>query len=136
MSDSPLFGTEALSAIAAGVPVLVSRYSGIARLLQKMAEDEPIVYGIKSQSTTDVWKDKILERLLRPEESQRSAERLREQLLLETNIMETHLEFINTIASKLLFRVIIYHGDIGSSLINLFSYHHHILQNRRCMSGW
>ena len=38
-SDSPLFGTETLAAIAAGVPILVSRYSGIARLLQKMAED-------------------------------------------------------------------------------------------------
>ena len=68
-SDSPLFGTEALAAIAAGVPVLVSRYSGIARLLQKMAEDEPVVYGIKSQSATELWRDKFLERLLRPEES-------------------------------------------------------------------
>ena len=38
-SDSPLFGTETLAAIAAGVPILVSRYSGIARLLQKMAEN-------------------------------------------------------------------------------------------------
>ena len=66
-SDSPLFGTEALAAIAAGVPVLVSRYSGVARLLQKMTEDEPVVYGIKSQSATELWKDKILERLLRPE---------------------------------------------------------------------
>ena len=53
-SDSPLFGTEALAAIAAGVPVLVSRYSGVARLLQKM-----II--IKSQPATDMWRDKILE---------------------------------------------------------------------------
>ena len=41
--DSPLFGTEALSAIAVGVPVLVARYSGIATLLQQMAEDEPVI---------------------------------------------------------------------------------------------
>ena len=75
-SDSPLFGTEALAAIAAGVPVLVSRYSGIARLLRGMAEDEPVVYGTKLQSRTDIWKDRILKRLLRPEESQRAASRL------------------------------------------------------------
>ena len=77
-SDSPLFGTEALAAIAAGVPVLVSRYSGVTRLLQKMTEDESVVYGIKSQLATDMWRDKILQRLLRPEESQRPANRLKE----------------------------------------------------------
>ena len=65
-----------------------------------MAEDEPVIYGIKSQSATDTWRDKILERLLRPEEVQRLAYRLREQLLLDSSIAETHLEFINNIASK------------------------------------
>ena len=98
--DSPLFGTEALPAIAAGVPVLVSRYSGIAHLLQGMVEDEPVVYETKSQSATDTWKERILERLLRPEESQRAANRLREQVLFDTKIAETHLNFINIIASK------------------------------------
>ena len=98
--DSPLFGTEALSAIAAGVPVLVSKCSGIARCLQKMVEDESVVFGTKLQSRTDIWKDRMLERLLRPEESQRKANRLREQLLLDTTIAKTHLNFINIIASK------------------------------------
>ena len=37
--DSPLFGTEALAAIAAGVPVLISRDSGLASLLDTMIED-------------------------------------------------------------------------------------------------
>ena len=105
-SDSPLFGTEALSAIAAGVPVLIARYSGIATLLQQMAEDEPVVYETKSQSPVDLWKDRILERLLRPEESQRAAIRLKEQLLLDTSIAETHLNFINIIASKFLFSLV------------------------------
>ena len=81
----------------------MSRYSGIARLLQKMAEDESVVYGIKSQSATELWRDKILERLLRPEESQRAANRLREQLLLDVSIVETHLKFINIISSKFMF---------------------------------
>ena len=100
--DSPLFGTEALVAIAAGVPVLVSRYSGLAYLLQRMAEDEPVVYDTKLLSTTDTWRDRILKRLLRPEESQLSADRLREQLLLDSSIAETHLDFINIIASTFL----------------------------------
>ena len=101
--DSPLFGTEALGAIAAGVPVLVSRYSGLARFLREIVGDESVVYETKSQSATDTWKDRILERLLRPEEPQKTANKLREQFLLDTNIAETHLEFINTIASKFIF---------------------------------
>ena len=101
--DSPLFGTEALSAIAAGVPVLISRYSGIARLLRGMVEDESVVYGTKFESPLDIWKDRILERLLRPDESQRTADRLREKLLLDSSIAKTHLDFIDIIASKLLY---------------------------------
>ena len=102
--DSPLFGTEALAAIAAGVPVLISRYSGIAWLLQKMSEDEPIVYGTKLEHPLDKWKERILQKLLRPDQSQRAANRLREQLLLDTSIAQTHLDFINIIASKLILR--------------------------------
>ena len=105
-SDSPLFGTEALAAIAAGVPVLVSRYSGLASLLQKMAEDEPVVYGSKLKSPLETWRERILERLLRPDESERAANRLREQLLLDTSIAETHLDFIDVIASKFLLNLI------------------------------
>ena len=102
--DSPLFGTEALAAIAAGVPVLVSRYSGIASLLRGMAEDEAVVYGTKLESPVDIWKDRILEKLLRPDESQRTADRLREKFLLDTSIAQTHLDFINIIASKLILK--------------------------------
>ena len=104
--ESPLFGTEALAAIAAGVPVLVSRYSGLAHLLQKKLEDECVVYGTKLESQLDIWKDRILKKLLRPDESQRAAIRLREQLLLDTSIAQTHLDFINVISSKLVFRKI------------------------------
>ena len=99
-SDSPLFGTEALAAIAAGVPVLVSRYCGLASLLRKMAEDEPVVYGTKLESEFEMWKERILQKLLRPDEAQRAANILRERLLLDTSIAETHLDFINTISSK------------------------------------
>ena len=95
--DSPLFGTEALAAIAAGVPVLLTKYSGLARFLHKIIGDESVVYETNSPSAIGKWKDRILERLLRPEESQQAANRLREQLLLDSSIVATHLEFINTI---------------------------------------
>ena len=42
--DSPLFGTEALSAVAAEVPILVSFHSGMASLLKAIAQDESIVH--------------------------------------------------------------------------------------------
>ena len=99
-SDSPLFGTEALSAIAAGVPVLVSKHSGLARFLNGITGDESVVYETRAESSVDTWKDKILERLLKPDESQRVAKRLREQLLLDTSIAQGHVEFINVIASE------------------------------------
>ena len=95
--DSPLFGTEALAAISAGVPVLVSSYSGLAALLYSMIGDEAVVYTSRTRSDMETWKQRITQRLLRPEESQQAANRLREQLLLDLSIAKTHLEFINTI---------------------------------------
>ena len=72
----------------------------LASLLQKMVEDEPVIYGTKMESPLDIWKERILKKLLRPDESKRAANRLQEQLLLDTSIAQTHLEFINVIASK------------------------------------
>ena len=51
--NSPLFGTEALAAIAAGVPVLVSEYSGLASLLRTMVGDESVVYRNKTEINTE-----------------------------------------------------------------------------------
>ena len=99
-SDSPLFGTEALAAIAAGVPALISKHSSLARTLHEITGNESVVCETKTQSSIDRWKDRILERLLRPDKSQRTADRLREQLFLDTSITQTHLDFINIIASK------------------------------------
>ena len=96
--DSPLFGTEALAAIAAGVPVLVSRDSGLASLLDTMIEDESIVGKNQLKVDAQSWKEHIIQKLVRPEESQQTAKRLREQFLLDTNIAQTHLDFINVIS--------------------------------------
>ena len=102
--NCPLFGTEALSAIAAGVPVLVSRYSGLAALLHEMQQqEEAVVHKDKSEVNTETWKRRIIQKLVKPEESQRAAIRLREQLLLDMTIAETHLDFINVITGRYIY---------------------------------
>ena len=98
--DSPLFGTEALAAIAAGVPVLVSRDSGLASLLDTMMDDETIVGKNKPKANAQTWKERIIQKLVNPEESQQTAKRLREKLLLDSSIAQTHLDFINTITGR------------------------------------
>ena len=104
--DSPLFGTEALVAIAAGVPVLVSRYSGLASLLCQMQQDEPIVHKNELELNTETWKDRIIQKLIKPDGARQRAKILREQLLLDTSIAQTHLDFINTIAGITLLNLI------------------------------
>ena len=98
--DSPLFGTEALAAIIAGVPVLLSKDSGLASLLGTMVQDEPIVGKNKLKASVQTWRERIIQKLVKPEESQQAARRLREQFLLDTTIAQTHLDFINTIAGR------------------------------------
>ena len=66
---SPLFGSEALPAIAAGVPVLVSSHSGIASLLETLHQDESITRESTLDSDVNQWRDRILQKLLRPEDS-------------------------------------------------------------------
>ena len=99
--DSALFGTEALAAIAAGVPVLVSEYSGLASLLRTMEGNKSVVYYRRYSEDIETWKDRIIQKLVKPEESQRSANRLKEQLFLDTSIAQTHLDFINTVGGKI-----------------------------------
>ena len=99
VSDSILFGIEALSAAAAGVPILVSKNSGVASVLESLIQHEMIVPQ-KSKESEETWKDKILQKILRPEESHRKAMELRKQLLLDQSIAKTHMDFISIIAGK------------------------------------
>ena len=100
-SDSPLFGTEALAAIAAGVPILVSEHSGISSVLESLAQIDSMVQEPALVSDPDTWRDAIIKKLVKPEEAQRAANRLREQLLLDKSIAQTHLDFIKAITSEL-----------------------------------
>ena len=95
--NSPLFGTEALAAIAAGVPVLVSRYSGIASLLHEIQQDGPVIFYNEIEGNAKIWKERIIQKLIKPDEARQRANRLREQLLLDTGIAQTHLDFISII---------------------------------------
>ena len=104
--DSPLFGTEALSAVAAEVPILVSLHSGMASLLKAIAQDESIVHESSLRSDEETWKDRIIQMLVRPEEAKRTANRLKELLLLDTTIAHTHLDFIRIVTGKMSFRIL------------------------------
>ena len=99
VSESVLFGADALAAAAAGVPILVSQNSGIASALGH----NMVVPQIGNILPVDQWSDEILRKILKPKESQHMAMTFREQLLLDTDISQTHLDFISTIASKPIF---------------------------------
>ena len=100
-THSLLFGTEAFSAMAGGIPLLVSSHSGMASILQILSQDDAIVHESSREPEEETWKDRILQKLLRPEEAQRAANTLREQLLLDSSIVETHLDFTRIIAGKI-----------------------------------
>ena len=91
--SSPLFGSEALSAIAAGIPVLVSRHSPMGSLLLEMNQNDAVMSG----TDLNTWTDTIINKVVNPEVTQGAANKLRESLLLDTIIPSTHLDFINVI---------------------------------------
>ena len=63
-----------------------------------MVADESVVHRNKLQLDAQSWKERIIQKLVKPEETQIAAKTLREQLLLDATIAQTHLDFINTIA--------------------------------------
>ena len=100
--DSPSFGTEALSAVAAEVPILISSHSGMASILAAIVEDESVVRESSVEPEKETWKDRIIQRLVNLEEAQRAASTLREQFLLNSFIVRTHLDFTRIIVGKII----------------------------------
>ena len=97
-SESSLFGTEALVAMAAGVPVLVSRNSGIASYLHSKSLSEPIVWDHEGTAKdVETWKERLIQKIVNPHEALGATKELRKMLLLDTNIASTHLDFIQTV---------------------------------------
>ena len=93
------FGLEALSAAAAGVPILVSENSGVAALLQEMGEGKYSVVKRQRYFDLDVqeWKNKIIEIFDNSQEVQDQNKLIRKTLLQNENIARTHLNFISAI---------------------------------------
>ena len=97
-SQFSLFGTETLVAMAAGVPVLVSRNSGIASFLHRTGLIESIVWDNEGfEKDVDNWKTRLIEYITNPKETLNIAKELRKMLLLNTNIASTHFNFGRTI---------------------------------------
>ena len=102
-SRSPVFGTEALVAMAAGVPVLVSGGSGVASFLHSVGESEPIVWdGQGFTDDVETWKQRLLEKITNREQAQTVAAELRKILLLGAKIPATHLSFLKYVTGKVL----------------------------------
>ena len=99
--ESSQFGIDALIAMAASVPVLVSRNSGIASFLQAAGMAEPIVWDNKGFSNdVNVWKERLIQKITNPEEARNITKELRTMLLLDTQIASTHLNFVKYMTGR------------------------------------
>ena len=97
--DSSMFGVEALMAAYCGTPILVSSNSGIASLMKYVGEGEAIVYNTTGSlhNDSEVWSEKIYQKISDPQRAQIMAQSLRGTLLLDTSIAASHLEFIKIV---------------------------------------
>ena len=99
MYDSTLFGVEALIAIAAGEPVLVSINSGVASFLQSKSLDEPVVWDNEGFSQdAEIWTERLIQMITNPKDAYCVAQELRRLILLDDSIASSHLGFLNAIA--------------------------------------
>ena len=89
--------------MASGVPILVSYHSEMASILKMITQDDSIVRESSLKSGEELWKDKIIQKLLKPQDSQKTANMLKEELLLNTTIAQTHIDFISIIAGETLY---------------------------------
>ena len=94
--SSPLFGTEALSAIATGVPALVPRHTTMDSLLMEMNAEKSVI----SEPHIDAWAQRISQMIRNPDAAQHEASNLKDRLLLDTSISATHLDCINIISGR------------------------------------
>ena len=95
-TPSPLFGAEALSALAAGVPILISRHCGLGSLLVEMDEKGSVVV----ETDRGTWADRITQKIVDPEAARSEAKKLRERFLLDTRIATSQMEFAKVISGQ------------------------------------
>ena len=88
-------------AIAAGIPVLVSKNSGITSFLQRIGEQDPIVWDTgKFANDVNIWKERLIEKLCDQTKAESQARELRKALLLGAAIASTHVDFTKSICGK------------------------------------
>ena len=105
---TPLFGLEALWAVASGVPVLVSNHCGVASFFLTMKEKDAIVSETNIRelvkqsivSETENWAKRIVEHLNDTAKLFGRAELLKKYLLFDTSISSSQLEFNKIIAGE------------------------------------
>ena len=95
------FCMEGLWALHAGIPLLVSQSAGISPFLEQLGETDPIVdsYG-DFESDLQEWCDRIKEKLCNPKCAEETAEKIQRRCLLDTSIVESHIEFLTVIAGN------------------------------------
>ena len=99
--DNPVFGTETLNALAAGIPILVSKNSGIASFLyDKGLQDGSVVWdGEGPKKNVEEWKKKLIRTITNQEEALRLAESVRKLLHLDVKTEGTHKAFVEYIVT-------------------------------------
>ena len=99
-----VFGLEALTAVSAGVPILVSDNSGVVALLDDMGDEGHSVVRHKNGFNSNVraWTEKIWEKISDQSKARAQAAKLRENLLRSTKIETNHLEFVSRITRMLI----------------------------------
>ena len=100
--DATPFGVETWNALAAGIPALVSRSSGLASFLDDKGVAEAVVWdGQGFTESTEEWKKRLVQKITNPNEAQQIAQELREILKLDTCTALSHRNFINYVTRKL-----------------------------------
>ncbi|XP_070541788.1 uncharacterized protein [Ptychodera flava] len=94
------FGMAGMEAIAAGLPVLITKQSGLAEFIEKhfdTKDTEAIIVDITKKeswdSNVDFWRKHILEAIVHIQQRFKVAARMKEQLKSLTAISQTHEEF-------------------------------------------
>ncbi len=101
MCESSMFGVESLMAAYAGVPVLVSSNSGLADLLRQIPVLDSTLDVKGVSQDMQCWEDKIFQKIMNAKESEKEANAIKKNLLLDTTIEESHNKFIATITGNL-----------------------------------
>ena len=81
----------------------MSSNSGMASLMDSLVEGEAIVRNTTGslQKDSEIWCDRIYQKMSDPQNAQKMAQSLRGTLLLDTSIAASHVAFIKIVTGML-----------------------------------